>query len=150
MAANIREAGEGRWLVGDGGAEMTVEREESPELGHTAGSRPHNWEALCFGNLRLRWTDRCTDSAIVYYCDIALEYQHTLELSLDGGATFPLLVECEVRNIKDPKLSTYELHVDALQPWLDAVLVPAGAPPTLAVWKAVCERLQLRSFCPGR
>ena len=56
-----------KWKVIATGEFMTLEKEESPELTCTAGSKTHNWELLRFRNLCLKWTDCCVDSAVVYY-----------------------------------------------------------------------------------
>lgn len=58
---------DGQWRTAKTGELLTLEKEEAPVLGHTAGDRSHNWEQLCFRNMRLRWSDICTDSQLCYY-----------------------------------------------------------------------------------
>jgi hypothetical protein len=136
--------GENRWRVVRTGEELVLEKDESPLLGHTVGERAHNWEALTFRGMRLRWSDVCTESAVHYYCDIPTEWTHALELTPapgDGDGGCPaLLVECSVRHMTNPALSRSEQHPENLQPWLDALLGDALAipAPTMAHWKTLC------------
>ena len=55
------------WRVKKTGELLRLQKEPNPNLGHTAGETDHNWEELCFRNLRLRWSNVGTDYQLCYY-----------------------------------------------------------------------------------
>lgn len=146
----IEKTAENKWQFTKTGEELVLEKDESPLLGHTVGEKAHNWEALRFRSMVLKWSDICTESKVHYYCDIPVEWTHSLELTNSAAGGAVSLVESSVRNLEKPQASTSEQHPERLQPWLDAVLGDAlGIAPTMDNWVEFCSSLKLTNFFPS-
>ncbi|KAH3743478.1 hypothetical protein Pelo_15121 [Pelomyxa schiedti] len=127
------------------GKSITIEKEESPIWGHTAGQLAHNWAQLRFGKLLLKWSDVCTESAIAYYCDIGTEFSHTLEL-IDEATGVTKEISVSVTNMRDATKSSEKKYPENMQHWLDAVLGGMGVPATIENWQDFAKHFSLANW----
>lgn len=87
MCDVLKQVNECEWTVVPTGETLRLVKEEAPILGHTAGDRSHNWEELCFRQLRLRWTDVCSDSQLCYYWLVLTSHTTTCNTHESGTLT---------------------------------------------------------------
>eukprot|EP00727_Mastigamoeba_balamuthi_P005503 m51a1_g1572 hypothetical protein (833) ;mRNA; f:71487-74374 len=144
--SKLVSASEGGYTILPTGAKIVHAKDENPTMGHTVGMLPSNWEELRFGHLRLRWSDQCTESTVMYYCDVPQEYTHTLELIDDAKPGSTAVVDLEVRHMREASRSMHQTRPELLQPWLDAVLGAAGVDRTLDNWRSLAQHLSIGSF----
>jgi len=147
MCEYLEVVSEDVWRVKKTGELLRLQKEPNPNIGHTAGEADHNWEELCFRNLRLRWSNVATDYQLCYYCNISTEYTFSIELYDDEKGTKSLVIT-DVKNIYDASKSSQEVHEENMEPWFKTFLVACGAEPTKEAWSKICKECRFSSFDP--